>query len=255
MVDAKKAQKGQKRKAQKEVFEQSPKRKSKENSRMPKVQKVVGGKKHQKSEKPQKNGKAQNVQKQKPQEKKKPINDLGAKFKAQKEMLAQHAKRNRKVSEVDEKLFAENENRLQDQKKRTIYVGLQGKLHKVSDSAIKALHPDILVSIWNCCTIIILCFQNVNRISHAAFLVFASEAVRDKAFPIIGKAKLNNTPLTIDYCCGKAKNKSAKPQSYFANKGLNLSQLVVSDLPSATTQSMLEIVFPKANDIKIIKQR
>jgi hypothetical protein len=53
---------------------------------------------------------------------------------------------NRKVTQVDEKIMAENEDRLQDQKKRSIYVGLPNKLNRVSTSAIKSLHPDIVVS-------------------------------------------------------------------------------------------------------------
>lgn len=57
-----------------------------------------------------------------------------------------NAKRTRSFSEVDERILTENARRLQDQKKRSIYVSLQGNLNHVSDSMLKALHPDILVN-------------------------------------------------------------------------------------------------------------
>lgn len=39
------------------------------------------------------------------------------------------------------------------------------------------------------------------------------------------------------------------------DSGLNLKQLLVTDFLDDTTQQMLEIVFPKANDIKKIPNR
>jgi len=148
----------------------------------------------------------------------------------------------RTLSEADEDILAENERRFHDQRKRSLYVALPGKLDKVSDSALKALHPDIL---------------NVNRLAHSAFLIFSSETVRDKAFPILEKAHLKNHPLRVDYCCEKSKSKtqSTKIKQPFQHHGINLTQLVVSDLPKDTVNNVLEIVFPKSNDIKILKSK
>jgi hypothetical protein len=63
-----------------------------------------------------------------------------------------------------------------------------------------ALHPDII---------------SANRIGHAAFLVFSSQAVRDKAYPAVEKAQLKNKPVQVDCCGSKSKKpkKSAKEPS------------------------------------------
>lgn len=71
------------------------------------------------------------------------------KRKAKDELLQEAAKRNRKFSETDEDLLAENQQRFVDQRNRTLFVSLPGKLGKVSMSALKALHPDILVNTFS----------------------------------------------------------------------------------------------------------
>jgi hypothetical protein len=107
---------------------------------------------------------------------------------------------NQPASEIDGNILAEQKRREDDRDNRTIYLALHGKLGKVSDSAVMALHPDII---------------SANRIGHAAFLVFSSQAVRDKAYPAIEKAQLKNKPVQVDCCGSKSKKpkKSAKEPS------------------------------------------
>ncbi|KAI6174866.1 Nucleolin-like protein [Aphelenchoides bicaudatus] len=256
--------KAQKRKAQNGSFNEAPKakqdKKSKVNDKKPNFQDkkkpdAQKSKANNKEPKPERevlkevavqNQKAKSPkQQQKPKkqietpEKKNQSSDAkpGSKRKADQEIVKQFAKRSRKISEVDNAILAENEKRLQEQKKRTVYIALPGKLGQISDSVLKALHPDVL---------------SVKRISHAAFLLFSSEAVRDKALPTLSKAQLNNKPIHVNNC-GERSAETAKPKHLCT--GLNLNQLVVSDLPVNTTQNMLEIVFPKANDVKILKKQ
>ncbi|KAI6195133.1 hypothetical protein M3Y96_01198500 [Aphelenchoides besseyi] len=148
------------------------------------------------------------------------------------------AKKNRPLNEVDSEIIKENHRRRVERDNRAIFLNLSGKKDRAADSSLKALHPDILV---------------VSRLKKAAFLVFLSEAVRDKAYKQLQKAHLKGKPVSIDYCGDKGKRPHGEPD--VNNTQINLLQLVISDLPSETQKSSLEIIFPKATEIAIMNKK
>ncbi|KAI6233985.1 hypothetical protein M3Y99_00851800 [Aphelenchoides fujianensis] len=145
------------------------------------------------------------------------------------------SKKHKVLSEVDAELVNEHNRRRVERDNRCIFLSLaHKKANRISDSAIKALHPDILT---------------VCRLKRSAFLIFLSEAVRDKAFKSIQKAQLKGKPVSADLAGDKGKKHYAPPEA--DHTSIDLKTLVITDFPTGTTQNTLEIIFPKADKIDI----